>query len=343
MADAAYWNVPFLKRYLNRCDDIAVHEPKRAYEMTGPIVALADTRILIRGRPGAYRSAEERRFYRVHARIVRASAAKRICEYSEAETLYADAFKLAEEPIPSDLKARLHTRYAWLLVEQGDPKALSEAKAALELEADIITIAAAVIVRGVAAFQFEGKTGLEFFAHAAALAKTERTTKRGQRVFYSALHAVAKVLSDCHPMPGTQRKAFVLLEEVKRYLAGRPKSVAKMLVYRQMGRIAWNLGSDLHGRRLLVKARKGFRDLGNPSEFALCSLDLASIYLESGAFEDYDVLVADTYAYIEALNNSELLKALSAWSRIDVRGAMRKAKAGLKAVYLEVEALKDGG
>ncbi len=342
LASDAYWNVPFLKRYLDRCDEIGVHEPKKAYEMAEPLVTLADARIFVGGREGAYKSVEERRSYRVHARIVRALTAKRICEYGEAETIYAEAFKLAEKPMDTSIKARLHTCYAWLLVEQGNPRAVSEGKSALELEADTVTIAAAVMVRGVAAFQFEDNSGLEFFAHAAALAKTERTTKRGQRVFYAALHGVAKALSDCHPMPNAQTKAYQLLNEVKSHLAGRPKSVAKMLVYRQMGRIAWNLGYNRYGPRLLIKARNGFRDLGNPSEFALCSLDLAGIYLEGGELPEYDALAADTVSYIETLDSPELLEALSAWSEIDVHGATRKVKAKLKAVCQAVETLKDG-
>ncbi len=72
----------------------------------------------------------------------------------------------------------------------------------------------------------EMSLGLAYFARAAALAKAERTTQRGRRVFYAALHGLAKVLSERHPLPDTQREAYVRLEEVKSYLAGRPKSVA---------------------------------------------------------------------------------------------------------------------
>ena len=339
LADDAYWNVPFLKRYLNRCDEIAVHEPKKAYEMAAPVVALADTRIRIGGRPGAYKSARERRSYRVHARIVRASTAKDVGEFAEAQTLYADAFKLAEEPIDTNIKARLYTRYAWLLFAQGNAKALKEAKTAIELEADAVTLAAAYIIRGAVADRFEDqREGLQYFAKAASLTKGKRTTKRGQRVFHAALHGVAKVLGDCCPMPDTQRKAYLLLQEVKGYLAGRPKSISKMLVYWQMGRIAWNLGYDRHGPRLIRKARNGLQDLGDPFEFALCSLDLAGVYLEMGTLKEYDALVAETYASFEKLENPELLKALSLLLR-DVRMSAKE----LRTTRQAVEALKDGG
>ncbi len=105
LADDAYWNVPFLDRYLNRCDEVAVHEPEKAYAMAQPVVELADTRITIRERPGAYRSAVERRTYRVHARMVQASCAKDTGRYAEAETLYIAAFHLARREID-----RFHTR-----------------------------------------------------------------------------------------------------------------------------------------------------------------------------------------------------------------------------------------
>ncbi len=340
LADDAYWNVPFLERYLNRCDEVAVHEPAKAYAMAEPVVALADTRITIRERPGAYRNAVEQRTYRVHARMVQASCAKDTGRYAEAETLYIAAFHLASGEIDASIRARLRTSYAWLLVVQGDPAAITEADRALALDVDAVTLASALIVRGAATFHFDDtrKSGLEYFAQAAALAKTERTTKRGQRVFYAALHGLAKVLSDCHPSLSTLRKSYLLLEEVKSYLAGRPRSSAKMQVYRQMGRIACHLGYDRHGPRLIQKARKGFRDLGDPFEFALCSLDLAACLLQSLDLEGYDELVADTHAYLESLDNAELLEALAAWPR-EVRVSLDE----LQAARVAIERARDGG
>ncbi len=339
LASDAYWNVPFLKRYLARCDEIAVHEPQKAYEMTEPVVALADTRIFVGGRPGAYKSAEERRSFCVLARIVRGSTAKDVGAFAEAEKLYDAAFKLAKKPIRSSIRARLHTAYAWLLFAKGDAKAIQEAETAITTEADTITLAAALIIRSVVAYRFESeKTGLVYAAQAASLAKANRTTKRGQRVFYAALHAVSKILSDCCPMPRALRQSYVMLEDVKSYLAGRPKSVSKMLVYWQMGRIAWQLGYDRHGPRLMTRARNGLRDLGDPFEFALCSLDLAGVYLDSGELQQYDALVAETYAYLATLENPELLEALSLLSR-EVRMSAKE----LKTTRQVVEALKDGG
>ncbi len=240
LAGDAYWNVPFLERYLNRCDDIAFDEPTKAYEMAKPVVDLADTRITIRGRPGAYKSAVERRSYRVTARVVLASITKAVGRFGEAEVLYSAAFALAEREIDTNVRARLHSRYAWLLYAQGNADAVEEADTAIDLEPGTITLAGALIIRGAAAFKFEERreTGLEYFARAAALAKTGRTTRRGRRVFCAALHGLAKVLSDCQPLPDVQREAYFLLQNVKSYLAGRPKSVAKMVVYWQLGRAA---------------------------------------------------------------------------------------------------------
>ena len=313
LASDAYWNVPFLKRYLDRCDEIAVHEPKRAYAMTEPVVALADTRISVGGRPGAYRSAEEKRAWRVRARMVRASCAKDVAEYGEAESLYVTAFTLAGEGIDADTRARLHTRYAWLLFAQGNAEAIKEASIAMELATDAVTLAAACIIRGAVADCFEDqRAGLQYFAKAANLTKNKRTTKRGQRVFLAALHGVGKGLSDGCPMPDTQLKAYRLLEQVKTYLAGRPRSAAKMIVYWQLGRIACNLGFYRYGKRLLQNARDGLRDLGELFEFALCSIDLAAIYLRRGALNEYDALAADTHAFLnKTLDNPALLMAIS--------------------------------
>ena len=339
LADDAYWNVPFLKRYLNRCDEIAVHEPLKAYAMAAPIVDLADTRISIRGRPGAYKSAVERRSYRVHARIVRAQAAKSVGECGEAEELYEAAFELAKKKIDTSVQARLHTRYAWLLFAQSNAEAVTHAQQAIELDSDKITLGAALIARGAVAHKFEEKGGgLEYLASALALTKAERTTKRGRRVFYAALHALAKDLSECQPWPEAQQRAYVLLGEVKSYLAGRPKSVAKMQVYWQMGRIACNLGYDKHGPRLMQKARQGFKDLGEPFEFALISLDLAGICLESLEFESYDELLADTYKFLESCGDARLLEALSFWSR-----GVRVSKAELVKTRRAIEELRGGG
>ncbi len=338
LADDAYWNLPFLERYLERCDEIGVHEPQKAYEMTEPVVALADTRITIRGRPGAYRSAAERRSYRVQARIVRAQAAKSVGEFAEAVDLFAGAFELATKEIDTSVKARLHTRYAWMLFTQNNAEALGEAQKAIELDSDKVTLAAALIIRGAAAFNFEGKTGIEYLAQAVALTKAERTTKRGRRVFYAALQGLAKVLSECQPRSSTQRRAYLLLEDVKSYLAGRPKSVAKMQVYWQMGRIAWNLGYARHGPRLIRKARQGFRDLGEPFEYALSSLELAGLHLQDDEFAEYDAVAADTYAFLESFEDPKLLEAMSAWSR-----GVRLSKDELANLRRTILKLKDEG
>ncbi len=339
LADDAYWNVPFLERYLNRCNEIAIHEPLKGYEMAGPVVALADTRITIRERPGAYKSAVERRSYRVRARSVLASCARRIGGLGEAEELYAAAFDLAEKRIHPAIKADLHTRYGWLLVAQGDAAAVEQAETAVTLAPDKVTLAEALVLRGVVAFKFEEKrTGLEYMARAVASSKARRTTRRGQHVFAAALHGLVKILSECHPLPDTQRKAYVLLEEVKSYLAGRPKSVAKMQVYWQMGRIAFNLGYDRHGPRLLKRARKGLLPLGELLEYALISLDLAGFYLQSGELAEYDALVAETYAVLDGCDNPELLQALASWSR-DVRASASE----LSTARLAIEELKNGG
>ncbi len=316
LADDAYWNVPFLDRFLRRCDEVAIDEPQKAYAMAGPVVELADTRITILERPGAYLSAVERRSYRVHARAVLASCARRVGELDESETLYAAAFEVAKKPIHSDAKASLHSRHGWLLHDQGKRAAIDEADTAIELASSKITLAAALILRGAAAFRFEpNKTGLEHLAKAVNLAKTERASKRGARVFYAALHGVAKVLTERNPAVGAQADAYALLEQVRGYLAGRPKSVAKMQVYWQMGRISFNLGNNRYGPRLLKRARKGLLELGEKFEYTLVSLDLASFYLQDHEFANYDALVADTYEVLDAWNNPKLLKAISSWSR----------------------------
>ncbi len=334
LADDAYWNVPFLERYLDRCDEVTVHEPAKAYAMAKPVVELADTRITIRERPGAYRSAIEQRTYRVQARMVRGTTAKNVGALGEAETLYAAAFELAEKGVDTNTRARLHTRYGWLLFVQGNAEAVSQAETAIGLQPDTITLAAAYIMRGAAAYRFEERaSGLEHFAQAAALAKSARTTKRGRRVFYAALHGLAKALSESQPTLAASQKAYSLLDEVRAYLAGRPKSAAKMKVYWQMGRIAWNLGYDRHGPRLIQKARRGFRDLGEPFEFALCSLDLAGFYLYGHEIGAYEALAADTRTYLESLEDEKLLEALSVLSR-DVPVTPEELRTTRRAVEL---------
>ncbi len=338
LADEAYWNVTFLERYLDRCDEVAVHEPKKAYEMTEPVIQLADARIHVGKREGTYKSAKERRSYCVQARIVRAQAARCVGKYEVAEELFQAAFGLAKKPIDSSVKARLHTRYAWLLFAKNDVTAIiKHAEEAIELDSDKITLGAALILRGAAAFKFEERSGLDYLAKAVALTRAERTSKRGRRVFNAALHGLAKILSESHPFPATLRKAYLLLGEVKSYLAGRPKSVAKMQVYWLMGRIAWQLGYDRHGPRLLLRARGGFRDLGEPVEFAMVSLDAAGLALEAGEFAEYDALLADTHAFLKSFDDPKLLKALSSWSR-DVR----VSRDVLRETRQAIEALRDG-
>ena len=339
LADDAYWNVPFLDRFLRRCDEVAIDEPQKAYAMAAPVVELADTRITVLERPGAYLSAVERRSYRVHARAVLASCARRVGELNESENLYAAAFEIAKKPIHSDAKASLHFRHGWLLHDQGMRAAIDEADTAIELASNPITRAAALLLRGATAFRFEpNETGLEQLARAANLAKTERASKRGARVFYAALLGVAKILSECNPAVGAQAEAYALLEQVRGYLAGRPKSVAKMQVYWQMGRISFNLGNNRHGPRLLKRASKGLLELGEKFEYTLVSLDLASFYLQNHEFATYDALVADTYEVLDTWNNPKLLEATSSWSR-----TVRVSPASLRKTRQAVEQLGMGG
>ncbi len=125
---------------------------------------------------------------------------------------------------------------------------------------------------------------------------------------------------------------------MKAYLAGRPKSLPKMEVYWQMGRIAWNLGYDKHGPRLIRKAREGFRALGEPFEVALSSRDLAGFYPRDRELDEYEALAADTLAFLESFGDTKLLEALSALSR-DV-----PVSAGeLRTTRRAVEDLGDGG
>ena len=140
------------------------------------------------------------------------------------------------------------------------------------------------------------------------------------------------------PSPDTLRQAYVLLDEVRGYLAGRPKSVAKMEVYWQMGRIAWRLGYDRHGPRLILKAREGFRQLGEPFEFAMASLHATGIALECGELDEYDALVRDTYAELERFQDPTLLEAFAAWSL-----EARLSRAQLEASHKALKALRDGG
>ncbi len=314
LADDAYWNVAFLRRYLMRCDEVAVHEPRRAYEISQPVIELAEHRIGVGGRPGSYCNEIESRSCRVEARAIRAVCARRVGKLDEAEGLYLDAFRLATEPISTDTRAKLHTRYGWLLFVQGHAGAIEQAAEAASLASHQPThLAAALVLRGAAVYRFENQAGVEYFAQALSLSKGDRATKYGRRVFYAALHGLAKVLGDCHSSLQAQYDAYLLLQEVKSYLGNRPKSVAKMQVYWQLGRIAWNLGYNRHGPRLLRKSRKGFAELGEPFELALSSLDLAGFYLHNGEFAEYEALVQETLTLMERFDEPQLKDALTKW------------------------------
>ncbi len=111
-----------------------------------------------------------------------------------------------------------------------------------------------------------------------------------------------------------QERAYQFLERAKSLMVRQSKSVAKMQINWHMGKIAFNLGLNNQGERLIRKARKGLRELGEFQEFALASLDLAALYLLFGDTTSFEALVRDTNEYlVQAIPDSEMLRILSNW------------------------------
>ncbi|MEM6793826.1 MAG: hypothetical protein AAF725_07570, partial [Acidobacteriota bacterium] len=322
VARSCYWTVDFLLLYLDACDDRAFDVPQDGYALAVQAPELA-RRIEVGPEPGQFASNLERASSRVLSYAVFGSCCRAAGRLSEAEAALGLASDLAQgQEIEIEAQAELTRRSAVLLLQQDHPEANVQIERAVELSRRAsyrAGLADALQLRGLARIYGGAKAGASDLVE--AMCHADLKTERGRRNFSGAVQNLCFAATQQAVTLQEQEQAYKMLQTVKEMMARQPKSVRKMKVYWTEGLLLHNLGVSRHAARRLIKARQGFRELGQYADFALASFDLAAVYRDDADSRALDELVAETCRIVaEESGEPRLLEMLRPWRREPAAG-----------------------
>lgn len=301
-----YWTLPFLRLYLDLCDETAFHHPEEGYLLGQHAPELA--RRIPYGEQG-YQTELERRSWRVHALAVWGSCCRVCGELTQAESAYRLARELGERhSVSADCRGEVHARLGVLRLTQGRPQALEEVSRAIELFASSDNhrrVADCLSIRGLARYLSGDPKSLADLTRALELADGRGV--RGRRTVTTILHNMALVITGGGVDVTAQEMAYRLLTVVKRRLP-RNRSVQKAKIIWVEGLLLARLGITRLAERRLQRARKSFRQSQEAFELAAVSLDLVCFYLEEGDLAAAEEMAVETHCLVLALSQDPRLR-----------------------------------
>ncbi|MEM6794660.1 MAG: hypothetical protein AAF725_11820 [Acidobacteriota bacterium] len=314
LAHGRYWSLPFLKLYLEGCDEKIFLEPEDGFLLAQHAPELA-RRIGVGGE-GHYLSEREKRSWRVRALAVWGSSCRAYGELTQAEAAYRLGFELLEEGIDDESSGELHLRAAVLALTQAHGDAASLVESALEsFERSAIDQkrADALAIRGLIKIMASDPEGLVDSARVLSL--VDPGGARGRRTMVSALHNMALAATRGTSSIEAQDFACRLLRETKRKMASKPNSSPKMKVLWVEGLLLAKMGITRLAEKRLARSRDGLRKLHDPFGFALASLDLVALLLGDGRGMLARLTAQETLEVVrgEMTADEGLVDALSDW------------------------------
>ncbi len=318
-----YWDLTFLRVYLDECDEVLFDDPKTGLELAGLAVDLA-LRIPERCPFDWQRASEsEKQCYvdllaRSHATL--GGAYRATGKLRAAAGAYRSAHEI-EDGGQMSLMARadLAMRYAKLLSAQREfPTAIKLAEEALRAfrDKDRIQYANALITKGYVLGEDSRHTeALPFFAQALQLIRpNRRVSSRASRVFHCAVHNLADALSrGCFTKDVISALSFIA--EAKRFFSGQRNSLNKQKFIWVEARVHARLGCGGLAERRLITAHKKLIELEAPLEAALVALDLSLLYAQWDEWDKVEQLSIRTSEDFRALStHTEALAALRLWA-----------------------------
>ncbi|MEM1177322.1 MAG: hypothetical protein AAGM22_03185 [Acidobacteriota bacterium] len=321
LAHRRYWTLPFLKLYLEACDEKIFEDPEEGYLLCQHAPELA-RRIEVHGNTEtgestawSYGDPAEKRSWRVRALAVWGSSCRAYGEFTQAEAAYRLATELAGEGVDAESFGELRLRAAVLAFARYDDGAAQ----LLDLAIDDFTASAcrarladAWVVRGALRIRDMDPRGLVDSARALELADTAST--RGRRTMVGALHNMAIAATRGTSSIESQEVAHRLLQTVKRRLANKPRSLTKMRIFWVEGLLLAKMGITRLAEKRLTRVRDGLEQLGAPLAFVLASLDLAAILASDGGVDAARALASDTALRArEMASDPAFLRVIDRW------------------------------
>ena len=312
LGHARYWTLPFLRLYLDLCDETAFHHPEEGYLLGQHAPELA--RRIPYGEHG-YASKIERQSWRAHALAVWGSCCRICGELTQAESAYRLALELTERrELSEDCRGEVHVRLGVLRMVQGQQEAVDEVSRAIEFFSAAENqqrVADCLSIRGLARYLARDPKRLADLARALEL--TDGKSARGRRTLTTILHNMALVISRGGVDVAAQEMAYRLLMVVKRRLP-RNRSVQKAKITWVEGLLLARLGITRLAERRLQRARKSFKQNQKAFELAAVSLDLVCFYLEEGDLGAAERLAVEThFLVLDLTEDTQLREAAEAW------------------------------
>ncbi len=317
-----YWDLTFLRIYLDDCDRVLFDDPMAGLEAAKVAPKLA--RLIPERRPYEwlhFTSESEKQHHRellAKSQAVLGGAYRANACFAEAEAAYEEAGRICESgSVNPSFKADLSRRLAKLRSAQkrfGEALDLIDFSIGVYLGRKTVQLADALCAKGL----ILGESGrhseaIPYFAKALSLVSGRRKSSLGARTFQSAVHNLAEATSrSCRSEDVI--KALRYVKEAKRLLSKKRNSVNKHKLSWIEGRIVARLGSTRAAERLLLGAIKSLLRLGAVFEAALVALDLSEIYLRHGHWDELQQLAARTFDRFVALSSeAEAGAAFQLW------------------------------
>ncbi len=342
-----YWDLTFLRLYLDRCDDVLFDDPKAGLELAEIAPRLA--RRIPEKCPEEWRyvgDAEKQ----VHRELsvtsfgVLGGAYRAGARFTDANSAYRSGLRLAESgPIDPLVRANLDKRLAKLRSAQGRlSEAIELLDGAIEIyreRGDQLSQADALVTKGyVLIDSHRYSESIPYSSRGLALAKGKRRkSKLSDRIVHCATHNLAWALSEgCSPRDLST--ALPLVIEAKKYQGKCRNSIAKEKLVWVEARIHAKFGCGRLAERRLLSARKKLFALGAPFEGALVGLELSVLYLQWREWPELEKVALETFEEFKALSgHKEATAALRVW----VEGAEMQSltKEGIRKLQATIEEL----
>ena len=342
-----YWDLTFLRIYLDYCDSVLFDNPKEGLELAevAPQLALLiPTKSLEEWK---YVGKAEKQPYRellVRSFAVLGGAYRAVARFAEAEASYRSAARHADRgPISPIVRANLEKRLAKLRAAQGreseSVRLLDGAIASYREFGDQITYADALVTKGCVLVDLHRfSEAVPYLSQALVLAKGKRrTSKMAERIVTSATHNLAAaVVENC--TPENLSAALPLVIEAKRYQGRCRNSIAKEKLTWVEARIHARFGCGRTAERRLLSARKKLFELGAPFEGALVGMELSLLYLRWHEWPKLEAMALGTFEEFKVLSSH---KEATASLRLWVEGAEKRSltRESIRMIQATIEAL----
>ena len=317
-----YWDLAFLRLYLDHCDRVLFDDPRAGLEAAKVAPELA--RLIPTRRPYEWlhsTSESEKQLHRellAKSHAVLGGAYRATADFEKAEGAYEEAGRLCDgDAVRVTVKANLSKRLAKLRSAQkrfGEALNLIDFSIEVYRGEDAVYLSDALLVKG----YILGESGryseaVPYFARALSLVSGKRKTFLTTSTLHSAVHNLAEATSrGCRSEDVIEALRYV--KEAKRLLSKKRNSILKHKLSWIEGRIVSRLGSTRAAERILLGTIRPLMKLGAAFEAALVALDLSVIYLRQGDLIKLQELAAETFdRFVVLSGDTEAAAALRLW------------------------------